>query len=117
LGAVHFLLRALKPSQPLHVEIRRLPEGDVHLNVKRDGRLQPLEAVENQRVVQRHTAIAGKSDSPSPQLTAAIQGITINLTWAIAHAIVVSELIPKLKKDPHYLGRAKLVVLDRNGAR
>jgi L,D-transpeptidase YcbB len=74
-----------------------------------------VEAVENQRVVQRHTAIAGKSDHRSPQLTAAIQGITINPTWTIPHAIVESELIPKLKKDPHYLSRAKLVVLDRNG--
>jgi L,D-transpeptidase YcbB len=74
-----------------------------------------VEAVENRRVVQRHTAIAGKSDSPSPQLTAAIQGITLNPTWTIPHEIVESELIPKLKKDPHYLSRAKLVVLDRNG--
>ena len=34
LGAVHFLLRTLNPYQCLHVEIRRLPEGDVHLNDK-----------------------------------------------------------------------------------
>jgi len=74
-----------------------------------------VEAVEDQRVVLRHTAIAGKSDHRSPQLTAAIQGITINPTWTIPHAIVESELIPKLKKDPHYLSRAKLIVLDRNG--
>jgi L,D-transpeptidase catalytic domain len=72
-----------------------------------------VEAIENQRVLQRHTAIAGKRDHRSPQLTAAIQGI--NPTWTIPHAIVESELIPKLKKDPHYLSRAKLVVLDRNG--
>jgi hypothetical protein len=48
-------------------------------------------------------------------LRPAIQGITINPTWTIPHAIVESELIPKLKKDPHYLSRAKLVVLDGNG--
>src|SRR5262245_44518575 len=36
-----------------------------------------VEAVENQRTVQRHTAIAGKNDHPSPQLTVAIQGITL----------------------------------------
>jgi L,D-transpeptidase YcbB len=74
-----------------------------------------VEAVENLRAIQRHTAIAGKIDHPSPQLTAAIQGITINPTWTLPRAIVESELIPKLKKDPHYLSRAKLVVLDRNG--
>jgi L,D-transpeptidase YcbB len=73
-----------------------------------------VEAVENLRAIQRHTAIAGKIDHPSPQLTAAIQGITIHPTWTLPRAIVESEL-PKLKKDPRYLSRAKLVVLDRNG--
>src|SRR5262249_615803 len=62
-----------------------------------------VEAVENQRTVQRHTAIAGKNDHPSPQLTAAIQGITLNPTWTIPHSIVENELIPKLKRDPHRL--------------
>src|SRR5262245_11978966 len=40
-----------------------------------------VEAIENSRAVQRHAAIVGKVDHPSPQLTATIQSITINPTW------------------------------------
>ncbi len=76
-----------------------------------------VEAVESQRAVQRHTAIAGKKDHPSPQLTATIRGITLNPSWTIPRSIVENELIPKLKRNPNYLKRAKLVVLDRNGRR
>jgi L,D-transpeptidase YcbB len=74
-----------------------------------------VEAIENSRVVQRHAAIVGKVDHPSPQLKAAIQSITINPTWTIPRSIVENELIPKLTKNPGYLRRAKLVVLDQRG--
>jgi hypothetical protein len=43
MGAVHFQIRTLKSPQPVHVEIRRLAEGEIHLNARRDGRLQPLQ--------------------------------------------------------------------------
>jgi L,D-transpeptidase YcbB len=74
-----------------------------------------VEAIENSRAVQRHAAIVGKVDHPSPQLTATIQSITINPTWTIPRSIVENEIIPKLRKDPGYLRRAKLIVLDQRG--
>jgi L,D-transpeptidase YcbB len=74
-----------------------------------------VEAIENSRAVQRHAAIAGKVDHPSPQLTATIQSITINPAWTVPRSIVENEFIPKLRRDPGYLRRAKLVVVDRRG--
>jgi murein L,D-transpeptidase YcbB/YkuD len=74
-----------------------------------------VEAVQGLRVGQRHAAVVGELDHQSPQLTAAIRSITINPAWTIPRSIVESELIPKLKKNPRYLRRAKLVVLDRKG--
>jgi len=47
-----------------------------------------VEAVDGLRVVQRHAAIVGKADHPSPQLTAQIRGITLNQTWTIPRSIV-----------------------------
>src|SRR5205807_9395337 len=35
-------LRKVKTSQPVHVEIRRLPEGRGHVDGIRDDRLQPV---------------------------------------------------------------------------
>jgi murein L,D-transpeptidase YcbB/YkuD len=74
-----------------------------------------VEAVEGSRVVERHAAVAGDADHPSPQLIALIRGITFNPTWTIPRSIVENEVIPKLKKNPNYLRRAKIYLLDRRG--
>lgn len=74
-----------------------------------------VEAVQDLRVAQRHAAVVGELDHQSPQLIAAIRSITINPAWTIPRSIVETEVIPKLKKNPHYLRRAKLGVLDRKG--
>jgi L,D-transpeptidase YcbB len=74
-----------------------------------------VEAVKDLRVVQRHAAIAGKIDDPSPQLTTVIRSITLNPTWTIPRSIVKREVLPRLRRDPRYLRRAKLVVVDRRG--
>ncbi len=72
-----------------------------------------VEAVQDLRVTQRHSAVAGDVDHQSPSLTAAIRSITINPAWTIPRSIVESEIIPKLKKHPQYLRRVGLVVLDQ----
>jgi L,D-transpeptidase YcbB len=74
-----------------------------------------VEAVESGRVAERHAAVAGDIDHRSPQLTASITGITINPTWTIPRSIVENEMIPKLRKDPFYLRRAKIHILDYRG--
>jgi L,D-transpeptidase YcbB len=76
-----------------------------------------VEAVKELRVVQRHAAIVGKINDPSPQLTTVIRSITLNPTWTIPRSIVEHEVLPRLRRDPRYLRRAKLVVLDRRGRR
>jgi murein L,D-transpeptidase YcbB/YkuD len=76
-----------------------------------------VEAVQDLRVAQRHAAVVGELDHQSPQLIAAIRSITINPAWTIPHSIVAREVIPKLKKNPQYLRRAKLIVLDGKGIR
>ncbi len=76
-----------------------------------------VEAVENFRAVQRHAAVAGRPDDPSPQISTLIRGITINPSWTIPRAIIEREVIPRLRRDPGYLRRAHLVVLDGRGHR
>jgi murein L,D-transpeptidase YcbB/YkuD len=72
-----------------------------------------VEAVQDLRVAQRHSAVVGDVDHQSPSLTAAIRSITIKPAWTIPRSIVESEVIPKLKKHPQYLRRVGLVVLER----
>ncbi|MGB8816706.1 MAG: L,D-transpeptidase family protein [Rhizobiaceae bacterium] len=62
-----------------------------------------IEAVENGRVAQRHTAIVGKIDRQSPILNSKITNIVVNPFWNAPQSIVQKDIIPLMQKDPNYL--------------
>ena len=62
-----------------------------------------IEAVENDRVVLRHTAIVGKIDRQTPILNSAINEIIVNPYWNAPESIVRKDIIPLMRKDPKYL--------------
>ncbi|MDB5545849.1 MAG: murein L,D-transpeptidase [Hyphomicrobiales bacterium] len=74
-----------------------------------------VEAVEGGTVVHRYTAVVGDKDHQSPQVTAKIQDINLNPTWTIPTSIVKNEIIPKLEKNPNYLKREKIHLVDSRG--
>jgi murein L,D-transpeptidase YcbB/YkuD len=74
-----------------------------------------VEAVEGGTVVHRYTAVVGDKEHPSPQVSAKIQDINLNPTWTIPTSIVKSEIIPKLEKNPNYLKREKIYLIDSRG--
>ena len=71
-----------------------------------------VEAVENGRVVHRYVAIVGDPEHPSPQISAHIQVINLNPTWTVPVSIIKHEIIPRMQRDPGYLKRAKIRILD-----
>ena len=74
-----------------------------------------VEAVENGRVVHRYVAIVGDPDHPSPEISAHIQVINLNPTWTVPTSIIKKEIIPRMQRDPGYLTRAKIRILDGSG--
>jgi len=74
-----------------------------------------VEAVDDGKVIHRYTAIAGEVDHPSPEIIAKITAININPTWTVPVSIIKNEMEPKIRKDPNYLSRAHIRVLDRQG--
>lgn len=62
-----------------------------------------IEAVEGNRVAQRHTAVVGKIDRQSPILNSKITNIVINPYWNAPVSIVEKDIIPLMQKDPNYL--------------
>ena len=62
-----------------------------------------IEAVENGRVVLRHTAIVGKIDRPTPIVNSKINEIIVNPYWTSPVSIVRKDIIPLMRKDPNYL--------------
>ena len=70
------------------------------------------EAVENDVVVRRYRVIVGKTEKPSPTLTAEITGVVLNPTWTVPSSIAKTEISAHMRKDPSYLSRMHMDVLD-----
>jgi murein L,D-transpeptidase YcbB/YkuD len=74
------------------------------------------EAVEDDRVVRRYRVIVGKTEKPSPTLTAEITSVNLNPTWTVPSSIAKSEISTHMRKDPGYLARMHMDVLGANDA-
>jgi murein L,D-transpeptidase YcbB/YkuD len=70
------------------------------------------EAVENDKVVRRYRVIVGKTEKPSPTLTAEITSVNLNPTWTVPSSISKTEISAHMRKDPGYLARMHMEVLD-----
>ena len=70
------------------------------------------EAVENDIVVRRYRVIVGKTEKPSPTLTAEITSVNLNPTWTVPSSIAKTEISAHMRKDPSYLSRMHMDVLD-----
>src|SRR5258706_13526120 len=74
------------------------------------------EAVDNDKVVRRYRVIVGKTEKPSPTLTAEITSVNLNPTWTVPSSIAKTEISAHMRKDPGYLSRMHMDVLDAHDA-
>jgi murein L,D-transpeptidase YcbB/YkuD len=74
-----------------------------------------IEAVENDEVAARYTAVVGKADRASPVLDAKILQVNFNPFWTVPASIVKKDLIPEMQKDPQYLTKKNIRILDQQG--
>ncbi len=75
-----------------------------------------IEAVENDRVVLRHTAIVGKIDRQTPIVNSKINEIIVNPYWHAPESIVRKDIIPLMRKDPTYLAKSNIHILAPDGS-
>ena len=73
------------------------------------------EAVEDGKVARRYVAVVGKVDRPSPTLTTTITAVNLNPTWTVPLSILKKDIVSKMRKDPGYVARMKMRVLDAAG--
>jgi murein L,D-transpeptidase YcbB/YkuD len=73
------------------------------------------EAVENGKVARRYVTVVGKVDRPSPTLTTHITAVNLNPTWTVPLSILKKDIVSKMRKDPNYIARMKMRVLDGSG--
>ncbi|MBA1156484.1 L,D-transpeptidase family protein [Microvirga mediterraneensis] len=74
-----------------------------------------VEAVERGQVARRFVAIAGKVDRPSPTVETRVTAVNINPTWTVPVSLIKKDIIPHVRKDPAYLEKMKIRILDAKG--
>ena len=74
-----------------------------------------IEAVENGRVVSRHTAVVGKVDRASPILTSEIYEVNFNPFWTVPASIIRRDLIPLMQERPTYLTDQRIRIYNQQG--
>lgn len=74
-----------------------------------------IEAVENNRVVSRHTAVVGRITRPSPILDSKIYEVIFNPYWTAPRSIVEKDIMPLMRKDPSYLEKNAIRLIDGQG--
>ena len=74
-----------------------------------------IEAIENNRVVSRHTAVVGRISRPTPILDSKIYNVTLNPYWTAPRSIVQKDIMPLMRKDPTYLATNKIRLFDGKG--
>ena len=69
------------------------------------------EAISHDKVERRYRVIVGRTDKPSPTLTAYITAVDLNPTWTVPLSITKNEIRARMRRDPNYLSRMHMRVL------
>lgn len=74
-----------------------------------------VEAVENGRVVLRNTAVVGRISRPTHLINSKIYEVILNPYWTAPRSIVEKDIVPLMRKDPTYLEKNNIRLLDGQG--
>ena len=74
-----------------------------------------VETVADGVVYSHHAAGVGKIDRQSPIMQTHATEINFNPFWTVPPSLIKKDLIPKMKKDPHYLTDEKIRIFNAAG--
>lgn len=74
-----------------------------------------VEAVENDRVALRNTAVVGRIDRPTHAINSKVYEVILNPYWTAPRSIIVKDIVPLMRKDPTYLTRNQIRLFDNKG--
>lgn len=70
-----------------------------------------VEAVEDGQVRERHLAVVGRPERPSPVIQANITSVNLNPYWTVPMSIVRADIIPHMRKDPGFIAKSNMKLL------
>lgn len=74
-----------------------------------------IEAVQDGQVALRHSAIVGRLSRPTHIINSKIYEVILNPYWTAPRSIIVKDIVPLMRKDPTYLTRNNIRLLDGKG--
>lgn len=74
-----------------------------------------LKLIEKDTVVLESKVICGKPETRTPLLTSEISDMITYPTWTVPTSIIIKQYLPRLKKNPNYLSRIGLKLLNGRG--
>lgn len=69
-----------------------------------------IKVVEDGRTLYHAVVIVGRPDRKTPFIHSAIRSVIFNPPWNVPAKIAREDILPKLRKDPHYLEKMGMVI-------
>jgi murein L,D-transpeptidase YcbB/YkuD len=70
---------------------------------------------DNKKDLYRGPVVVGKPDRKTPFINSAVRSMIVNPFWHVPAKIARKDILPQLKKDPHYLEKLGFVIKDHQG--
>ena len=74
-----------------------------------------IRRIRHDSIVFYSRVIVGKKYHESPIFLGKLKYIVLNPTWTLTYSIATKETLPKLKKDPSYLEKHNMIIMNRKG--
>ncbi|TCL70293.1 murein L,D-transpeptidase YcbB/YkuD [Rhizobium sp. BK251] len=74
-----------------------------------------IEAIEDGSVATRHAAVVGRISRPTHIINSKIYEVILNPYWTSPRSIVEKDIMPLMRKDPTYLERNAIRLIDGKG--
>ena len=74
-----------------------------------------VEGIEDGSVVTRHNAVVGRLSRPTHLVNSKIYEVILNPYWTAPRSIVEKDIVPLMRKDPTYLTRNNIRLIDGKG--
>ncbi|MDD2325464.1 MAG: L,D-transpeptidase family protein [Alphaproteobacteria bacterium] len=71
---------------------------------------ETLKLIDNGQVVYQVPVVVGRPDRKTPFIESTIRSVIFNPSWHVPASIAKKDILPKLRKDPHYLEKLGFVI-------
>ncbi|WP_235917372.1 L,D-transpeptidase family protein [Hymenobacter busanensis] len=107
--------RRLRPTVAINLERLRWEPAADSLYVVVNIPSYTLQVVRGPQVVRSFRVIVGETPTPTPELYSHIRFFETSPEWRVPHSIAVGEMLPRLRRNPGYLGANNFLLYDRQG--